>query len=90
MGLNNPFSYLYPVRTKGMYDFLPKSIQSYDIILVILAGPFHYAQMRYIPNFLCQVLFRRRQIKKTKTNVMLVLFFGAGEGNRTLVFSLGS
>ncbi len=58
------------MRAKGMYNSLPKSIQSLGL-LVISAGPFHCALARCVPNpaplaRLCQVQFRRRQSKKIK------------------------
>ncbi len=72
-----------------MYNSLPKSIQSYNILLVISAGPFHCAQMRYVPNPLCRVLFRRRQSQKTKANTRLALFFWCGRRESNPRLQLG-
>ena len=77
------------VRAKGMYNSLPKSIQSLEL-LVISAGPFHCALTRCVPNpaplaRLCRVQFRRRQSKKqNRRKVGLIFWCGRRESNPRL------
>ena len=77
------------VRAKGMYNSLPKSIQSLGL-LVISAGPFHCALARCVPNpaplaRLCRVRFHRRQSKKqNRHKVGLFFWCGRRESNPRL------
>ena len=72
------------VRAKGMYNSLPKSIQSLGL-LVISAGPFHCALTRCVPNpaplaRLCRVQFRRRQSKKQNRRKVGLIFLVRAKG----------
>ena len=72
------------VRAKGMYNSLPKSIQSLGL-LVISAGPFHCALARCVPNpaplaRLCRVRFHRRQSKKQNRHKVGLFFLVRAKG----------
>ena len=77
------------VRAKGMSDSHIRFCSMAPFRYVRLERRFHLFSSTDAPNPLGRVLFRHRNPKiNPTTGVGLIL--GAGEGNRTLVFSLGS
>lgn len=77
------------VRAKGMSDSHIRFCSMGPFRYVRLERRFHLFSSTDAPNPLGRVLFLAT-IQKTNPTTRVGLIFGAGEGNRTLVFSLGS